>query len=430
MLNKNRQFFTPESSAILWLPNMNESNKKDNIFDKITSKTQEQPHTNTINIRKIRQNLLHLKKSQLKKAIITTSNNLVFDNRVHKVTLALIEFGFQVVKTGRNFPLTKKRANREGKEKLFKLPVNKGPLFYFFLNLYTFFYLMFQKYDLIWAVDMDTLPAAKTAAILRKKPIVFDGHEYFSEVPELINRRIPKRIWMMLEKFFLPGCNRYFTVSHGLVRLYKENLNLEFRLLRNFPLKTKETNVPIVNGQEKTIFYQGALNSGRGIKQTIEALSFLPDNYRFSIVGRGDCEEELKKLTKEMGLENRVDFIGPVPFEELHNFHKNVFVGIALHEKLGLNYFYSLPNRLFDYLQAGIPVLASNFPDMAEFVNANKTGLVIDSMEPKKIAIAIKEVCENQVLRKKWQQTIPLAAKKFTWENEKQAMKDVSRLIK
>lgn len=366
----------------------------------------------------------------MKKAIITTSNNLVYDNRVHKVTLTLIELGFQVVKTGRNFPRPQQRTKCEGKEKLFKLPVNKGFLFYFFLNLYTFFYLMFQKSDLIWAVDMDTLPAAKTVAILKRKPIVFDGHEFFSEVPELLHRKIPKRIWMILEKNFLPGCDRYFTVSPGLVKLYKENYDIEFRLLRNFPLRTRETKVPLVNGQEKIIFYQGALNSGRGIRQTIVALSFLPDNYRFSIAGRGDCEEELQQLTQKLGLENRVNFIGPVPFEELHNFHKNVFVGIALHENLGLNYFHSLPNRLFDYLQAGIPVLVSNFPDMAEFVNTNKTGLVIDSIQPEEIAKSIKEACENQELRKKWQQTIPLAAQKFTWENEKEAMKDVSLLIK
>ncbi|WP_291862574.1 glycosyltransferase [Marinilabilia sp.] len=366
----------------------------------------------------------------MKKAIITTSNNLVYDNRVHKITLSLIELGFFVVKTGRDFPKTEKKTTREGEEKLFRLPVNKGPFFYFFLNLYTFFFLLFQKYDLIWAVDLDTLPAAKSASILRRKPIVFDGHEFFSELPELLNRNFAKKIWVILEKIFLPGCDRYFTVSPGLVNLYKENFGLEFRLLRNFPLKKRASRVPLVEGKQKIIFYQGALNYGRGIKQTIAALSFLPDNYRFSIAGSGDCENELKQLTQKMGLENRVDFLGAIPFGELHKYHNNAFVGIALHENLGLNYYHSLPNRIFDYAQAGIPVIASNFPDMAECVNTNETGLVIDSMEPGDIATAIKEACENQELRKKWQQTIPIAAQKFTWENEKEIMKDISLLIK
>jgi len=361
----------------------------------------------------------------LKKVIITTSNNLYFDNRVHKITLALMELGFEVLKTGSNNPKISKPQNRPGREKLFNLPFKKGPLFYFFLNIYTFFFLLFSRFNLIWAVDMDTLPAAKTAALIKRKPIVFDGHEYFSELPELTDRKIIKEIWTKMEQFFLPGCNLYFTVSPGLVKLYKQNLNLDFRLLRNFPLRRHEINIPILMAEEKVILYQGVLNKGRGLEQAIKALAFLDKSYRLVIVGRGDITEELMQLTKSMNMEKRVNFTGPVPFEELHKFQKNAMVGLALHENMGLNYFHALPNRIFDYIQAGIPVLTNNFPDMGGIVQKSETGLITERLEPEVIASFIKEACENTDLRRTWQQTLPKAANQFTWENEKEGIKEV-----
>jgi glycosyltransferase involved in cell wall biosynthesis len=372
----------------------------------------------------------NLKNKKLKKVIITTTNNLVFDNRVYKITLTLIEMGFSVLQTGRDFPHIKNKQKRPGEQKLFKLPVNKGPLFYVFINLYTFLFLLFHKYDLIWAVDMDTLPGAKTAAFLRRKPIVFDGHEFFSETPELQHRKHVKRIWYFLEKVFLPGCDRYFTVSPGLVKLYKEHFNIDFRLLRNLPIKREGVSTLSADETSKIIIYQGVLNVGRGIEQTIEALKYLPDDYRFVVVGRGDCSDEFQQLTKKLKLEHRVDFIGPVPFEELFRYQKNALVGICTHENLGLNYYYSLPNRLFDYMQAGIPVITSEFPDMAEIVRNNETGLVLETLEPKEVAKVLKEACENQQLRKKWMQTIPMAAEKYIWNNEKQVMADIPDLVK
>ena len=366
----------------------------------------------------------------MKKAIVTTSNNLVYDNRVHKITLTLIEQGFKVKKTGRNYPATEQKTNRPGEEKLFRLPVNKGPLFYFFLNVYTFIYLLSERFDLIWAVDMDTLPAAKTASLIKRKPIIFDGHEFFSESPELHERPLIKKIWYKLEQIFLPGCHQYYTVSPGLVKLYKEHFNIDFRLLRNLPLKSENPPQLKESNAQKIILYQGALNVGRGIAQTIEALKFLPEDYQFVIVGSGDCTEELKELTEHLNLAHRVKFIGPVPFEKLPKYHKHALVGICTYEDMGLNHYFSLPNRLFDYMQAGIPVLTSSFPDMAQIVTENETGIVLDNLAPRNVADALTQACEDQELRNKWKKTIPIAAEKFTWENEKKVMNDVIYLKK
>ncbi len=362
------------------------------------------------------------------RVIIATSNNLVFDNRVHKVSISLINMGFEVWQTGRNRPHVSDAPHRPGKTKLFKLPVNKGPLFYFFLNVYTFIFLLFHKFNILWAVDMETLLACRIAAFLKNRPVVFDSHEFFSEVPELQHRKPVKKIWQTLEKLFIPGCHLKFTVSPGLVSLYKKRYDVDFDLLRNVPLSQPFKKPQIHPSGIPTILYQGALNTGRGIAETIYAMKYLP-HYRFIIIGRGDCTESLKTLTKQLGLQTQVEFIGAVPFEYFWKYQENALVGMCLLENNGLNYFHSLPNRIFDYMQAGIPVITTDFPDISEIVKTYNTGLLIHEMDPQKIAESIQMACERIDLRKEWSHTIPTAAQSLTWENESVILKKVTSLL-
>jgi glycosyltransferase involved in cell wall biosynthesis len=333
-----------------------------------------------------------------------------------------------VWRTGRNFPRVNSSIRRPGKTVLFNLPFNNGVFFYFTLNVYILFFLLFRRFDAIWSVDMDTLPAARIVGMLKRKPVIFDGHEFFSELPELHKRKLVKNIWWLLEKTFLPGSNLFYTVSPGLVKLYKQRFNCDFILLRNLPLAKPTQAIPLLKSVQPKILYQGALNVGRGIKQTIEALKYLP-KFKFIIVGEGDCSEELKSFTRNLNLENQVEFIGAVPFEELQKYQKDIMIGICIYEEMGLNHYYSLPNRIFDYMQAGIPVISSHFPDMADIVKSNNTGLIINNIEPKNVAAAIREACENIEIRKTWQTTIPMAAAKFIWENEEQKMQQVKALL-
>lgn len=336
--------------------------------------------------------------------------------------------GFEVWQTGRNYPKVKYKPQRPGKSYLFNLLFKKGPLFYFSLNLNIFLFLLFRKFDILWAVDMDTLPACRMAALLKRKPVVFDSHEFFSESPELHHRKLVKRSWILLEQLFIKGCNLRYTVSPGLVKLYKQRYNCDFHLLRNLPFEKKQLKKPATTLANKKILYQGAINVGRGIEETIRAMKWLPD-YRFIIIGRGDCTEQLKQLTSDLGLENQIEFTGAVPFEDFPKYHNNILAGMCLLENMGLNYYHSLPNRIFDYMQAGIPVITSHFPDIAEIVKTNNTGLLLDNMEPKQIAMAIREACENKELRQTWEKSIPKAAQKFTWENEEEIIQKIKDFL-
>lgn len=359
--------------------------------------------------------------------IITTSNNLAYDNRVHKITTSLVKAGHTVCRTGRNWPPPVINSKRPGQTILFRLPFKKGPFFYLSLNVYIFFFLLTHHFDVLWAVDMDTLPGGRLAAILRKKPVIFDSHEFFSEVPELKKSKWKKNFWKNLEKKWIPGCDYKLTVSPGLVELYKKRYDCHFDLLRNLPFKTPTSRHPLLQTSQPVILYQGSLNIGRGLTETIQAMQYLP-GYIFRIVGDGDCTKELKSFTSKLGLNDRVEFTGPVPFEYLHLHHKNVMVGMCLLQNMGLNYYYSLPNRVFDYMQAGIPVIASNFPDMAGIVKKHQTGLLIDNLNPVTIAETIREACENIRWRKKWMKTLPRAAQELCWENEEQTIQNLPLL--
>jgi glycosyltransferase involved in cell wall biosynthesis len=177
-----------------------------------------------------------------------------------------------------------------------------------------------------------------------------------------------------------------------------------------------------------TIHYQGSLNIGRGIEETIKAMQYLP-GYKFVVVGKGDCDDELKKLVADLKLEKQVTFTGSVPFEELPNYHQNVMAGMCLLENKGLNYYHALPNRIFDYMQAGIPVITSNLPDIAGVVQKHQTGLLLSNLNPKDIASAIRHACENSAQRRLWQKSIPQATRKFTWENEAKALEVIKSLL-
>lgn len=355
--------------------------------------------------------------SMRKRLVITVSNNLVTDNRVAKLVHYFDSEGMEVFVLGRNWPGGALPAHRKGQHRRFKLWVNKGPLFYALLNLRLFFWLSVHRFDKVLAVDLDTLPAAWLGARLKRRPVFMDSHEFFSESPELQHRPAVKKIWRSLEAFLLPRIDGGFTVSPGIVDLYQTLFGVQFELLRNVPRRPTEL-LPLREvGADLVVYYQGALNVGRGLKEAIRAMTLLPE-YSLRIAGSGDEEEELWDLVKALKLEKQVVFLGRLPFEALSAEAAQAHVGLCLLENMGLNYYHSLPNRLFDYPALGLPIIATNFPDMGKLVRQYNTGLLLDSMAPEVLAAAIRRACEDGALRLLWQEALPRIVADLNWEKE------------
>lgn len=363
-----------------------------------------------------------------KKIIISVTNDLVADNRVNKVANSLIKFGFDVLLVGRitkgSLPIS-----RIYKTKRFRLLFNKGAMFYACYNIRLFFFLIFTKADIFMSNDLDTLPANFLASKIRNKKLVYDSHEYFTEVPELVNRPKIKRIWERIEKYILPKIKNTYTVCGSIAGVYKEKYCIEMKVVRNVPECNKQIN-PIETdylkelSKQKIILYQGAVNMGRGIEEVIEAMQYV-ENARFVIVGDGDVTEDAKKLVSKFYLKHKVFFIGKVPIEELVAYTQKATIGISLEKNIGLNYYYALPNKLFDYINANVPVLASRLPEIENVVKTYDIGCFIENHNPKHIAEKINFMLHSPEKMQVWKENLKKASDELCWENEEKVLKDI-----
>jgi len=352
-----------------------------------------------------------------KTAIVCVTNDLSTDQRVHKTCMALQKSGYWLVLTGRLLPesLPLERSYFTLRKKLW---FRRGPLFYAEFNVRLFFYLINKELDLIVANDLDTLPAAFLAAKLRNKKLLFDAHELFPEVPELVKRPLVKWFWQKTENAILPHITQSMTVCQSIADYYHSKYNIDMKVMRNVPtFRTTVLTNKLSFPNKKIILYQGALNVGRGLEWIINAMPLI-ENAMLVIIGDGDIRKQLEKLTLSLGIQDKVQFTGTISGELLHEYTASADIGLCLLEEMGLNYYYALPNRIFDYIQAGVPVLATRFPEIANIVDTYKTGVLIDHYEPVYLAETINNMLANPIDTTHFAEV----AKDLCWENEEKVL--------
>ena len=355
----------------------------------------------------------------MKKIIVSVTTDLISDQRVHKMCLFLSNSGNDVLLVGRKLS-NDIVSKRPYKVKRFNMFFRKGFFFYMFFNIRLFFVLVFTKCDAYLSNDLDTLIPNFLASKIKKKPLVYDSHELFTEVPELINKKFVKSFWLYVEKKIFPKLKNIITVSEGISLFYKTKYKKSVVVVKNVPLlnnhfnqKKEITNLLNYNKNKNNIIYQGSLNKDRGIKLMIDMMEYLDAN--LFLVGSGDLEEELKENVKKKNLQSKVFFVGRVPFEKLKSITAKFDLGLSFEEDTCLAYRFSLPNKVFDYIHAGVPVLTSNLPDVSRFVKENNVGEVLDSRGPKNVALQIKKVLQRKEF---YDNYIDIAKNKFCWEHE------------
>lgn len=357
-----------------------------------------------------------------KKIFVAVTNDVSTDQRVHKTCKYLVNKGYDVTVYGRILPDTFE-VERDYRIIRKKLLFNNNFFFYAEYNLRLLWFLIFRRYDFIWSNDLDTLPACFIASKLTKGELIYDSHEYFTETPELQGRKFVQKIWLIIENYFVPKVKNAITVSEPIARILTKKYGVKFNVLRNLPeldknIKVEKVNFPTLN---KTVLYQGVLNPGRGIKPMIDSLLFL-ENIDLVIIGYGKVKEELEEYVRSKKLEKRVHFLGRIAHEKLHNYTKIADVGMVLEEPLGKSFEYSLPNKLFDFIHANIPIISSPLVEVKKIVEEYKIGLVINNYEPKHIASIVEELIINKELIVKIKQFQQKAKNNFCWENEVQLL--------
>ena len=246
--------------------------------------------------------------------IVSVTNDLVSDQRVHKVCTTLQEIGLDVLLVGRRLKESEE-VQRSYQTYRMKLLFNSGPLFYATFNFRLFWFLLFQKHTLLLSNDLDTLLPNFIVSKLKRSVLIYDSHELFPEAPELQNRPFVKSIWEKLERFLLPKLQYAYTVCLSIADHYQKQYGLKMEVVRNVPFRKVKTEQ---NKKQKTLIYQGAINPGRGLELAIESLVYLND-YKLLIVGDGQGLDELKEFAEVKGVEQQLEFVGRVPYEELEN---------------------------------------------------------------------------------------------------------------
>ena len=367
--------------------------------------------------------LKFLKAINNNRVIVSVTNDLVSDNRVHKVCTSLVNMGFTVLLVGRKIPSGLLLNIRNYQTHRFNLIFKTGALFYAEYNFRLFLFLLFTKFDLLLANDLDTLTANFLVSRIKNKPLVYDSHEYFTEVPELVNRPKVKRVWEWLEGKMVPKIKNAYTVCNSIADVYKNKYGTKFKVVRNLPNLTKSP-VEIKVHTQKIVLYQGAVNIGRGLEQAILAMKDI-ETAKLLIAGDGDIKQQLEELVDRENLANRVEFVGRLSIGELAGLTPQADLGLSIEEDLGLNYRFALPNKLFDYIQAQVPVLVTNLPEMVAVVNKFKVGEITATLNPIDLAEKIKTALFDTEKRKVWKRNLKLAAKQLTWENEETIIREI-----
>jgi glycosyltransferase involved in cell wall biosynthesis len=366
----------------------------------------------------------------LKKVIVSVINDLVSDRRVDKVCTTLTEMGFEVLLIGRKLPDSPPMDERPYATKRMRLLFTGGPLFYAFFNLRLWWYLLWHPFDLLLANDLDTLLANYLAARLKNKPLVYDTHEYFTEVPEL-QGRAAKKVWEWIEGRIFPKLQDIITVNDSIARIYSEKYHKELKVVRNIPkairVEKKISGADLgIDESTRIIILQGAgINMDRGAEEAVLAMKEV-ENALLLIVGSGDVIPQLKELVKREQLESRVRFIPRQPADILYAYTALADVGLTLDKDTNLNYRYSLPNKLFDYIQCGTPVLASDLPEVRKIVGTYDVGLIIEEHSPGAIAKAIRQMLAQDFKQLK-KARLQKAAETLVWENEEKVLHEIYR---
>ena len=366
-----------------------------------------------------------------KKIIVSVTNDLYTDQRVHKVCSFLNENNYDVVLLGRKLNNSQPITDREYLVKRFKLIFNKGALFYANYNLRLFWFLLFNRFDVLLSNDLDSLLANYCAHRTKgKSRLIYDTHELFTEVPELTSRPKVRKIWLKIEEWIFPQLETIYTVNESIASIYSKKYNKDIRIVRNVSklwkpemiLSKTELNLP---ENKNIVILQGSgINVDRGAEEAVMAMKEI-ENVLFVIVGSGDVIPQLKIMVQKNKLEYKVRFVGRVPYDKMMNYTYHADLGLSLDKDTNSNYKYSLPNKIFDYIHTTTPVVSSDLIELKRVIHKHNVGRIIPEHSAKGVAETINSILNDPELLKTLKENCKKAAQKENWEEESKVLEEI-----
>ncbi|SHF07907.1 glycosyltransferase [Chryseobacterium takakiae] len=356
-----------------------------------------------------------------RKIIISAFSNLNTDQRIEKVCKTIHDNGYSIELIGNTWAGSEKLSRSYPVSRI-QLISNSLKTAYFEFNwkLYWELKKKADKETILYANDLDALLPNYLIAKQKQIPLIFDSHEIFSEMPA-IQGKMSQKLWRYVEKSILPNLRFMITASSGYARWFKERYGVEAAVVQNAPRKLNFS-FEIPENNPKIILYQGVINPFRGIDKAILAMHHL-DHVIFKIAGDGPRKKEYEQLVINENLQDKVLFLGKLSPEDLRNVTLTADCGMSIEENGGQSYYYSLPNKVLDSIQARIPLILSDLPEMKNIRNQYDIGEIIKDHQPENIADAIRTVLNKG--RQNYLSELEKAAHVLCWENEEVKLLEV-----
>ncbi len=353
--------------------------------------------------------------------VALVSNDLVTDQRMQRSLTSLSQAGYHCLLLGRerersraldlSLPFVQERHH---------LSADRGKQFYLQLNRAHYRRLLELQPRLVLAVDLDTVAAAAMAARKLSIPWIFDAHELFEEMPEVVRRPLIKAVWSLVGRLFVPRAAGAYTVGAEIAKILTRRYGLPFGVVRNFPLwQQPEAPRPHASyldvDQPFIVLYQGAINEGRGLEELIIAASELP-HLKVWIAGDGPERLRLEAFAKTYTAA-RVEFLGELSPEVLRELTPKAHLGYGLMRAVSRNYYLSLSNKSVDYIHAGLPSLQMDWPEYRAIHDTFGCYELVPFLSPASVKAAILK-CQEPSHYAALQAKCMIAAPQLTWQGE------------
>lgn len=360
----------------------------------------------------------------MKRIIFTVTNDLTYDQRMKRICSSLAENGYQVTLIGRRLPSSLPLQQELYRQVRLNCWFTKGKAFYTEYNARLFIYLVYKKADAICAIDLDTIIPCLMISKWKKWKRIYDAHELFTELKEVISRPRILNFWKGIERKAVPEFKNGYTVSESIAKEFDKRYGVKYDTIRNMPVLSRTPDLPAKKG---FILYQGAVNEARGFEQLIPAMKQI--NASLVICGDGNFMNKLKVLIKEHGVEDKVLLKGLVTPQELKVISGEAAIGIGIAEKEGLNQYLALPNKFFDYIHAGLPQVSMNYPEYQKINEEYEVALLINDTKPETIATAVNKLMLDTVLYEKLRSNCLAAREVYNWQQEEKKLLAFYKMI-
>jgi glycosyltransferase involved in cell wall biosynthesis len=279
------------------------------------------------------------------------------------------------------------------------------------------------NYDVYHSNDLNTLLQGYIGAKWRwkKRQLIYDSHEV-----QTSRTGYNSKIFGKIEAFLIRKIDQMIVENHTRAQYNDKIYGFYPNVVHNYPFKLDVQNderVPLhqmlgISSTEKILLYQGGIQEGRGLDKLIKAAPLFSEGI-LVFIGDGKMKPALVKLVEEMKLEDRVRFLPKVPLKELPEYTRNAFIGFQVLNNVCFNHYSASSNKLFEYLMAGVPVVACSFPEIQRVVEDEKVGICIDSHDFQDIAIGVNFILENSRVYEEMKRNCFRASENYNWDTEK-----------